>query len=145
MFCNTYYPLLADVYYATQSQNDFGEIDKEWEYNQNIRVDFSMSTNYKDQQIQADQMMWMQDMISGRTPTDVRVADTGELYSMTDIIITNVRNDAGEIIYLETSGPREGTSTLFEVAGVLPHNGPWGSNDYFKIVLKRSMMQGFVD
>lgn len=145
MFCNTFYPLIADVYYATQSQNDFGEIDKQWEYNQSIRVDFSMSTNYKDQQVQADQMMWVQDMITGRTPTDIRKSDTSELYSLTDIIVTNIRNDIGEHIYYETAGPREGLSSLFEVAGVIPHNGPFGVNDYYKIVIKRSMMQEFVD
>lgn len=145
MFCNTFYPLIADVYYAIQSQNDFGEIDKQWEYNQSIRVDFSMSTNYKDQQIQADQMMWVQDMITGRTPTDIRKSDTSQLYSLTDILITNIRNDSGEYIYYETAGSRQGLSSLFEVAGLLPHNGPFGTNDYYKIVLKRSMMQELVD
>lgn len=145
MFCNTYYPLIADVYYAIQSQNDFGDIDKQWEYNQSIRVDFSMSTNYKDQQMQADQMMWVQDMVTGRTPTDIRIADTGSTYSLTDILITNVRNDSGDVIYFETGGSRDGEPTIFEIAGVLPHNGPWGRNDYYKIVVKRSMVQELAD
>lgn len=145
MFCNVFYPLKADVYYAVQTQNDFGSVEKAWEYNQTVRIDLSMSTNYKDQQIQADQFFWMQDLLSARVPGDVRVADSGEMYSLTDILITNVRNDSEEVIYYETAGVREGLPTLFEVAGVLPHNDPWGSNDFYKIVVKRSDAQELVD
>lgn len=141
MFCNTYYPLAADIYYATESQDEFGAIDKAWVFNQTVRVDMSMSTNYKDQQMQADMMVWVQDMISGRTPTDIRIDSSGGLHSLTDILVTNVRNDSDEVIYFETAGARTGEPTLFEVAGLLPHNGPWGRNDYYKLVIKRSMVQ----
>lgn len=145
MFCNTYYPLMADVYYATQTQNEFGNIDKAWTLDQTIRLDMSMSTNYKDQQMQPDQMMWVQDMLNGRTPTDIRISSSSTMYSLTDILVTNIRNDAGEVIYYETSGYIEGEGTLFEVAGLLPHNDPWGKNDYYKLVLKRSMTQELAD
>ena len=56
MFCNTFYPLKADIYYATESQNDFGEMDKQWDFDRSVGVDFNMSTNYKDQQVQPDQL-----------------------------------------------------------------------------------------
>lgn len=141
MFCNTFYPLIADIYYATRTQDEFGAIDKEWTLDRSIRVDFSMSTNYKDQQMQADQVMWVQDMITGTTPDDIRIDSEGGMHSITDILVTNVRNDKGVAIYIETAGAREGSGTLFEVAGVLPHNDPWGNNDYYKVVAKRSMVQ----
>lgn len=145
MFCNTFYPLKADVYYATETQNDFGEVDKAWELDQTVLVDLNMSTNYKDQQVQADQFFWVQDMLNGKCPVDVRVGEDGDMHSLTGILVTNVRNNSETVIYFETAGPRAGKPTVYEVAGVLPHNDPWGNNDYYKLVLKRSELQEMVD
>ena len=103
-----------------------------------------MSSNYKDQQIQADQMFWVQDIISGRTGIDPRKSSSGKLYSMTDVLITDIMDEKDSLIYLETAGPRSGLSSIFELAGVLPHVGPFGSADYFKVVIKRSDDQGTV-
>lgn len=145
MFCNMSYPLKADIYYATESQNDFGEIDREWELDRVIRVDMNMSTNYKDQQVQPDQFFWIQDMLNGMTPTDIRVSEGGTLYSLTNIIITNIRNTQDVVTYSESAGERAGSPTLYEVSGLLPHSDPWGNVDYYKLVLKRSELQEFVD
>lgn len=145
MFCNTYFPLKADVYYATQTQNDFGEVNKEWSYDQNIRIELAMSTNYKDQQIQAEQFLFVQDMLNGRTLVDPRISSDGEMYAFTDVLLTNIQNDRGEHIYLETTGVREGKDTLYELAGTLPHNGPFGQVDYYKVVIKRSDAQELKD
>lgn len=145
MFCNSLYPLKADVYYSTESQNDFGEIDRAWEFGQTVSVDLNMSTNYKDQQIQADQFFWMQDIISGKCPSDIRIDSNGGLHSLTAILVTNVRNGSDNVIYFETAGPRAGMPTIYEVAGLLPHNDPWGNNDYYKLVVKRSELQEMVD
>jgi len=107
-------------------------------FGQTLRAGFSMSSNYKDQQIQADQMFWVQDIISGRTGSDPRVNPHGTMYPMTDLLITDIVDEKDSIIYLETAGPRSGLSSVFELAGVLPHVGPFGQVDYFKIVVKRS-------
>lgn len=145
MFCDTFYPLQADIYYGVESQNDFGEIDRAWEYNRTIRLDMNMSTNYKDQQVQPDQFFWIQDMLNGITPTDIRQSDTSGLYSLTNILITNIRNGSDEVIYYESAGERSGQPTIYEVSGLLPHNNPWGNIDYYKLVLKRSELQELVD
>ena len=145
MFCNSFFPLKADIFYAVQTQNDFGEVDKAWNFDRTVRIDMNTSTNYKDQQMQPDQFFWMQDMLNGRVDSDVRVSLDGAMYSLTDILIANIRNDSETEIYFETAGPRTGMSTLFEVAGLLPHNDPWGRNDYHKLVLKRSELQELVD
>lgn len=145
MFCNTTLPLKADVYYSTPTQNSFGQVEKTWAFDQTIRCALNMSTNYKDQQIQADQMFWVQDILGGRTLVDPRISSDGTMYAMTDVVVTNIRNDKDVEIYVETSGVREGNSTIFEVAGVLPHNGPFGDVDYYKMIIKRSDMQELVN
>ena len=145
MFCNTTLPLKADVYYATPVQNTFGQVEKTWTFDQTIRCAFNMTTNYKDQQIQPDQMFWVQDILGGRTIVDPRIDSNGNTHAMTDVLITKIRNDQEVEIYLETAGVRDGLSTVFEIAGVLPHNGPFASVDYYKTVIKRSDIQELGD
>lgn len=143
MFCNTFYPLTADVYYATQSQNDFGEIDKSWEFNQTINIDVIESDS--GEQIKPDQMLSMKDTLVGRIPVDIRKSDISDLYSLTDILITNINNGGGQNVYYETAGVRKDESTLFEIASLSPHNGPFGKIDYYVITLKRSQVQELID
>lgn len=145
MFCNTFYPLKADVYYATETQNDFGEMDRQWDLDRTVPVDFNMSTNYKDQQVQPDQFFWIQDMLGGKCSEDIRVDSSGSQHSLTNILVTNVRNGSDTVIYYETAGERAGEPTIYEVAGLLPHNDPWGNNDYYKLVVRRSDIQEMVD
>ena len=145
MFCNTFLPLKADIYYSTPTQNTFGQVEKTWAFNQTIRCAMSMSSNYKDQQIQPDQFFWVQDILGGRTLVDPRVDSLGANHAMTDVLVTNIRNDKEVEIYVETAGLRDGLSTVFEVGGVLPHNGPFGEVDYYKMVIKRSDLQELDD
>ena len=34
---NLFYPMTADIYYATQTQNDFGEITKTWDRDRSVK------------------------------------------------------------------------------------------------------------
>ena len=63
------------------------------------------------------------------------------LQSLTNIIFTNMRDTNGNIIHVETSGPRSGNPTLFEVATSSPIVGPFGNVEYYKIILRRSENQ----
>lgn len=141
---STFYPTLADVWYATHYQDDFGHIKKTWEFDRIIRCEVNQTTNYKDQQVTPDQIMIVEDMLSLHTPDDVRQDSQGELHSMTDILVLDIRDRGNNIIYYESGGTRKGLSTVYEVSGVLPHNSPFGV-DYYKTVVARSMHQELLD
>ena len=68
--------------------------------------------------------------------------DKGTQYSITNIIITNIRDSSGNIIYNESSGPRKGKATIFEIASINPIIGAFGSTEYYKLVIRRSENQG---
>lgn len=138
MFCNNIFPLKADVYYPTTSQTAFGVVEKTWALDQTVRLGIAMTTNYKDQQIQPDQIFWEQDTLGARMLVDPRIAADTTPYSMTDVLITDIRTDEDVEVYVETAGPRSGSSTAYEISGVLPHVGPFGKVDYYKVTLKRS-------
>ena len=84
-------------------------------------------------------------MLNGMVKEDLRIGDNQSPYSLTNILVTNIRNGSGEVIYYESAGERSGLPTLYEVSGLLPHNDPWGKVDYYKLVLKRSELQEFED
>ena len=42
---------------------------------------------------------------------------------------------------METSGPRSGKSTIFEVATQEPYVGPFGGIEYYNLVIRRSENQ----
>jgi len=77
----------------------------------------------------------------GRTRSDIRVSKLSEANAITNVIITNIRDAAKNCIYTETSGPRSGKSTIFEIATQEPIVGPFGSVEYHKLVIRRSENQ----
>jgi len=141
---STFYPTRAQVWYATHYQDDFGHVKKTWEADHIIRCEVNQTTNYKDQQVNPDQILIVEDMLSLHTPSDVRVDKDGELHSLTDILITDISDRQGNVVYYESGGTRKGLSTIYEVSGVLPHNSPFGV-DYYKTVVARSMHQELLD
>ena len=148
-FESTLYPMFAVVWYAAHDQDDFGHIKKKWFPDHIFYSNVSQTTNYKDQQITPDQIMIVEDILALQTLDDVRVDRFGGLHSMTDILIShlgyyNAYDRGFKDIYYESGGTRKGKPTLFEVSGVLPHNGFEG-NDYFKVVISRSMHQELID
>jgi hypothetical protein len=61
--------------------------------------------------------------------------------SITNVIVTNIRDKNCNDIYTETSGPRSGKSTIFEIATQDPFVGPFGSVEYYKLIIRRSENQ----
>jgi hypothetical protein len=60
---------------------------------------------------------------------------------VTNVIVSNIKDKHGGPIYMETSGPRSGKSTIFEIATLEPHVGPFGDLDFYKLILRRSENQ----
>ena len=133
-----YYPLRADVYYSTTTQNKFGELVREWYLDKIISCRVASSTNYKDQNVFPEQRMHVSDQINVQTPEDVRVDSLGEVHSLTDILISAIRIPCGQQLYIETVGERKGMPSLYEVAAFSPHVDPFNTLDYIKLVLNRS-------
>jgi len=61
--------------------------------------------------------------------------------AITNVIVTNIKDKNCNPIYLETSGIRNGKSTIFEIATQEPFVGPFGNVEYYKVILRRSENQ----
>ena len=77
----------------------------------------------------------------GRSKSDLRISSKQDKNAVTNIILTNIRNADNSLIYKETSGPRSGRGTIYEVGTIDPFVSPFGSIEYYKLVLRRSENQ----
>lgn len=135
------YPLLADIYYPSIEQSPYGNVIKSWMLDTTIACAFSPGSTKRATDVQPEMAITIHGVLLGRTRKDIRVSSRSDGNSITNVIVTNIRDKNSNHIYMEMSGPRAGKSTLFEVASNEPIVGPFGSVEYFKVVLRRSENQ----
>jgi hypothetical protein len=131
----------ADIFYPTISQNAYGSVEKEWIHDRTIASNFATAGTDWAQEVKPNRAIVENSILLGRAKTDIRVSARDSKNAITNIIVTNIRDKNDSEIYTETSGPRSGKSTIFEVATVEPFIGPFGSTEYYKVVIRRSENQ----
>lgn len=135
------YPLLADIYYPIVEQGPYGNVSKTWVLDKTIACSFNPpSTRFKED-INSEAMLKIDNSLIGRVRTDITQSSQGGSYSLTNIVITNIRDTDGNIIYNESAGPRSGLSSIFEIATFNAIVGPFGKLDYYKVIIRRSENQ----
>ena len=113
-----FYPMTADIYYATQTQNDFGEIIKTWTKDRTIKCSAikqnpnSRTPNYVNPSTNLEYDI----VINFRTNEDIQVSSTNSSYRVTDILITNIKDTNGNIVWKET----QSDPTVFELRAIEP-------------------------
>lgn len=144
VYCETtdfIYPLLADVYYPTVEQSAYGNVTKQWILDKTVACNFSSAGAAGKEEVKPNVNITKDVVLLGRTRSDIRVSKLKEGNAMTNVIITNIRDASKNCIYMETSGPRSGKPTIFEIASQEPIVGPFGSVEYHKLVIRRSENQ----
>ena len=136
------FPMLADVYYPLVEQGAYGNVKKNWVLDKSIACQLNSAGTANKEEIKPEVKLLQDTSLVGRVRTDIRFSSDQERNSLTNILITNVRDKNDNVIYLETSGPRSGQPTIFEIATFDPLVGPFGNVEHYKVVLKRSENQG---
>ena len=132
------YPLLADIYYPITEQGAYGNVKKQWILDRTVAIALNPAGRKYQQQVQTNPSITLDNSLVGRTRSDILSSTRDALNAVTNVIIANVRDTSGNIIYNESSGIRSGKSTIFEIATFTPIVGPFGSTEYYKIVVSRS-------
>ena len=136
------FPMQADIYYPATAQSQYGNVSKVWMLDRTIAGNFAPLSAKKKEEVSPNINITTDKIISGRVRSDIRISDLDNGTALTNILITNVRDRYGNHVYTETAGPRAGKSTLFEIATQEPFIGPFGSVEYYGLVLRRSENQG---
>ena len=144
MICETTdftYPLLADIYYPIVETGAYGNLKKQWVLDKTVACFFNVGGSKFKEDIGTEANIIIDTALIGRIRNNPAISSTESLYSTTNIIVTNIRGNDGILIHSESSGPRSGNATLFEIATLVPIVGPFGITEYYKVILRRSENQ----
>ena len=135
------FPMEAEVYHPVVEQGAYGNIQKTWILDRTISCNVSSVGTAGKEEIKPNVNVTQETILIGRVKQDLRISNRSTKNSIVNIIVTNIKDRNCNQIYLETSGPRAGKPTLFEVATQEPYVGPFGGIEYYNIVLRRSENQ----
>lgn len=135
------FPMQADIYYPIVEQGTYGNVKKTWILDKTIAANFNAAGSAGKEEITPNINITQKTSLIGRARTDIRISSLDAPHSITNIILTNIRDKNCNEIYMETSGPRAGKSTIFEVATQEPYVGPFGGIEYYNLVIRRSENQ----
>lgn len=135
------YPMLADIYYPIVDQGAYGNLKKQWVLDRSIACNFGPTGQSASEEVKPNVNISKENILLGRTKTDLRIASNNARNSITNVVVTNIRTKQQNDIYMETSGTRDGKSTLYEIASNEAVVGPFGNVEYYKVVLRRSENQ----
>ena len=135
------YPLLVDIYYPVVDQGAYGNVKKQWILDRSIACNFSSFGTAGKEEVNPNVNITKDTVLLGRVRSDIRVGLNNSRNAITNVLLTNIRTAQEDAVYMETSGPRNGRSTIFEIATLEPVVGPFGSVEYHKVILRRSENQ----
>jgi hypothetical protein len=135
------FPMLADIYYPIVDQGAYGNVRKNWIHDKTIACNFNSAGTAWKEDVKPNANITQDSVMLGRVKTDIRFSNSDAQNSITNIIVTNIKDRNLNEVFVETAGPRAGKSTLFEVATVEPFMGPFGSVEYYKVIVRRSENQ----
>ena len=135
------YPMQADIFYPEVSQGAYGNVSKDWMKDRTIVCSLGPAGSKFKEELTPNVDISLESLLVGRFKEDVRFSKDDRGKAMTNIIISNVKDRNCEELYVEPTGPRKNQSTIFEVATVTPHVGPFGSVEYYRVILRRSENQ----
>lgn len=135
------FPMQADVFYPMVEQGAYGNVSKIWSLDKTVVCSFTPSGTAYKEEIKPNVDITQDSILLGRVKKDLRISSKEEGLSITNVVVSNIRDQNCNEIYVETSGPRAGRSTIFEIATQQPFVGPFGNVEYYNVTLRRSENQ----
>ena len=135
------YPMMADIYYPVISQTDYGQATKKWVLDRTIILNATPVGGAGQEDIKPEIFLQYENKLVSRVKEDPRMSTSHGSNAITNILIANIRNAQEVLIYKETAGVRAGRGTIYELGTVEPFTGPFGSIEYYKMLLRRAENQ----
>jgi hypothetical protein len=133
--------MMADIYYPVISQTDYGQATKKWILDRTIILNATPVGGAGQEDIKPEIFLQYENKLVSRVKEDPRMSTSHGSNAITNILIANIRNAQEVLIYKETAGVRAGRGTIYELGTVEPFTGPFGSIEYYKMLLRRAENQ----
>lgn len=115
---NLFYPMTADVYYSTMTQDDLGQMVKSWRFDRTVKcsaIKERAEYNAKNS-VSAEKLLAYVVRINFRCPENILMDRAGQLRRPTDALVAKIKDPAGNYVWSETPT----TDTTFEIESIEP-------------------------
>jgi len=131
-----FYPMTADIYYSTQTQNDMGEVTKTWSKDRTIACSAIKRNTDSRIAVALDPEKFIEyDLfITMRTNEDILKSSDESSYRITDILVRDIKDNSGKLVWKESADE----STVFEIRNVEPMFNMFSVLEGYRIALIRS-------
>jgi hypothetical protein len=136
------FPMQADIFYPKVDQGAYGNVSKSWTLDRTLVCSLGPAGSRFSEEVIPNVDLSLESTLIGRFKEDIRMSSDDRGKSIVNIVVSNIKDRNCNEVYIETAGPRINKSTIFEVATVTPHIGPFGGVEYYRVILKRSENQG---
>lgn len=130
------YPMSADVYYSTETQNDIGEIVSSWSKDRSIKCSAikERPTSTIANVVDSQKFIEYNTLLDFRTDIDILIDSEGIMHYFTEIVISNITDPLGKVVWAETASD----PTDFEPQNIEPMYDPLHNFLGYRIRLKRA-------
>lgn len=141
------YPFYVDIYYPIITQNEYNQAQKNWVFDRTELCNAAGAggASGRKDEIQPAVFLKNEGRLIARMKSDPRISSKNENNAITNILITNIRYANNELVYKETAGPRNNKGTIYEISALEPFVNPFGQQEYFKMVWRRTENQSVGD
>lgn len=134
------FPMKVDIYYPIVEQGAYGNVKKTWVLDRTVLCYFGHMKRVQEE-VKPNVNIVLNKMLMGRVKSDIRLSSKLSKEAVTNVVLTNIRTAGDQEIYIETSGPRSGKSTIYEIESLSPFVDPFGDIEYYSVTIRRSENQ----
>lgn len=138
------FPMLADVYHPVIEQSPYGGQSKSWILDRTIAGNFIAAGAETKEEIVVNIDLTQESLLLCRVKSDIRISDREDNNVLTNVLITNIRDAEGNLIYYETDEAII-EPTVYEIATQQPVINPFGKAEYYRLILRRSENQRVIE
>lgn len=138
------FPMLADVYHPVIEQSPYGGQSKSWILDRTIAGNFIAAGAETKEEIVVNIDLTQESLLLCRVKSDIRISDREDNNVLTNVLVTNIRDAEGNLIYYETDEAII-EPTVYEIATQQPVINPFGKAEYYRLILRRSENQRVIE
>jgi hypothetical protein len=143
---NILYPMTADIYYAVETQSEYGNMTRTWQFDRTVNCSAVTATSgVLDAELKVkDKFFDYNSSLFFRTNEDIRKSSSEKYYPITATAVTNMRDPNGDPVWINTENLKtkaETVKTKYEIKTIIPSFDMFHNIGMYRVFLTRSANQ----
>jgi hypothetical protein len=145
-FDDILYPMTADIYYAVETQSEYGNMTRTWQFDRTVNCSAITATSgVLDGELKVkDKFFDYNSSLFFRTNEDIRKSSSGKYYPINATAVTNMRDPNGDPVWINAENLKtkaETVKTKYEIKTIVPSFDMFHNIGMYRVFLTRSANQ----